>query len=87
MTFRVQRPHGTGPQLPEYGNDVTYEFEEDGVLKISQAREITYYAPNAWESVSSRDGHRPGDSGRPGYKAARPMIGHDDGFDPMTAQF
>jgi hypothetical protein len=62
MTFHVSF---TDPEAPDqnYAKEDVYEFLEGGVLAIHRADNTLmdeYFAPHAWEYVSSASGHRPG---------------------------
>ncbi|BBZ32075.1 hypothetical protein AWB99_08370 [Mycolicibacterium confluentis] len=53
-------------QPGEYGNDDTYEFLDNGVLRLSfsePAQWDEYYAPHAWYQVVAEEKHRPGATG------------------------
>ncbi|MCV7063214.1 hypothetical protein [Mycolicibacterium vaccae] len=63
MSFRVK--FGRHEQPGEYGDDDTYEFLDNGVLKLSfqkPAQWDEYYAPGAWYQVIAEEKHRPASS-------------------------
>jgi hypothetical protein len=37
-----------------------YEFESDGILKVTSGDQVNYYSPSTWERVYSTNGHKPG---------------------------
>jgi hypothetical protein len=65
MTFHVSF---TNAEEQHYADEDVYEFREGGVLAIRRADDVfmdEYWAPNAWEYVSTSRGHRPGRPGGP----------------------
>jgi len=59
MTFEVKHPDGPADG---YGDEDTYEFLNDGVLKVRvSSTGKTYYFPvGAWKTLIAGDGHEPG---------------------------
>jgi hypothetical protein len=60
MAFILQRP-GISLGLGFTDDDV-YEFMPDGILKVTSGDRQTYYAPGAWEWVSTTSDHVQGPS-------------------------
>jgi hypothetical protein len=87
MAFSIDRPNIS--QTIAFGDDDVYEFSSDGVLTVTVrgGKTTTHYSPNAWNYVTTDNGHKPGNSGRPNFRAAMPQVGTSDDFNPMTAQF
>jgi hypothetical protein len=70
MAFAVQH-HST---FTNFTDDDMYEFEPDGILKVTSGdRVVDYYSPATWQRVQSTHGHKPGllKTGRP----PKPMAG------------
>ena len=58
MAFVIQR-EGINQALA-FTDDDKYDFEPDGVLKLTQGDRTTYYSPGAWDWVSTTNDHKPG---------------------------
>ena len=59
MTFEVKHPDGPADG---YGDEDTYEFLNDGVLKVrvSSTGKTYYFPAGAWKALIAGDGHEPG---------------------------
>jgi hypothetical protein len=59
MTFTLKHPDGPAD---EYGDEDTYEFLNDGVLKVrvSSTGKTYYFPTGVWKTLIAGNGHEPG---------------------------
>jgi hypothetical protein len=48
----------------EFGDDDSFEFLTDGILKVTEGPKVTYYGPGSWQLIQTLNDHRPGFSRR-----------------------
>ncbi len=48
----------------EFGDDDSFEFLTDGILRVTEGLKVTYYGPGSWQLVQTLNDHRPGSKRR-----------------------